>query len=128
MTVNRDQGRRWRCVRDQRENLLAHAGAWLGAGLLLAVALHAQTDWVRVRVLEPRSDVPMAYDAARQRIVLFGGRIDSGVAPLGQTWEWDGSSWSLQNPAASPPPRHSHALAYDAARQRIVLFGGSGVS
>ena len=33
----------------------------------------------------------MAYDSARQRVVLFGG----GVGPdrLGDTWEWDGKQW-----------------------------------
>jgi hypothetical protein len=65
----------------------------------------------------------MAYDAARQRLVLFGGStIASGFT--GDTWEWDGVSWAQRNPAASPSPRDFHAMAYDAARQRVVLFGG----
>jgi hypothetical protein len=65
----------------------------------------------------------MAYDAARQRVVLFGGQ------DLGDTWEWDGVSWAQRNPAASPTARENHAMAYDAARQRVVLFGGySGAS
>ncbi|MGB3970091.1 MAG: hypothetical protein WBO45_25370 [Planctomycetota bacterium] len=60
----------------------------------------------------------MAYDAARQRVVLFGGFGGGG------TWEWDGTSWTQLAPAASPSGRWGHAMAYDAARQRVVLFGG----
>ena len=45
------------------------------AAALLASAAIAQTpvDWSRARVLETRSGHAMAYDAARQRVVLFGG-------------------------------------------------------
>lgn len=65
-----------------------------------------------------------AYDSARQRVVLFGGWF-SFPTPFGDTWEWDGSTWSLKSPAASPAPRSGHHMAYDATRQRVVLFGGS---
>ena len=65
----------------------------------------------------------MVYDAARQRIVLFGG--DSAGSRRGDTWTWDGSEWTALAPATSPPPRAEHAMAYDAARDRIVLFGGA---
>jgi hypothetical protein len=40
----------------------------------------------------------MAYDRARQRIVLFGGTIllDGGKQRqrINETWEWDGKRWS----------------------------------
>src|SRR5688572_14660643 len=121
MHGTRHHGLQCRDPRRGRENLLAHAGAWISAGLVLAAALPAQTDWVRAPVLEPRSGAVMAYDAARERVVLFGGQ---GSIGLGDTWEWDGVSWAQQNPAASPTVRQDHAMAYDAARQRVVLFGG----
>src|SRR5688572_5127818 len=108
---------RRRSMRQRQGNKLARAGAWISAGLWLAVALPAQTDWVRARLLEP-SGAAMAYDAGRQRVVLFGGNSGS------DTWEWDGVSWAQQNPANSPSPRSGTAMAYDAARQRVVLFGG----
>src|SRR4029079_15743716 len=84
-------------------------------GLLLSVALTAQTGWVRARLLEPTTDAVMAYDAARERVVLFR---------RGDTWEWDGVGWAWRNSAAGPTARSAQALAYDAARQRVVLFGG----
>lgn len=66
----------------------------------------------------------MAYDAALAKVVLFGGadRSATGLAPS-ETWGWDGATWSLLA-SGSPPPRAAHALAYDAARSTLVLFGG----
>jgi len=69
-----------------------------------------------------RGNAAMAYDAARQVVVLFGGENDDGE--LGDTWTWDGSAWTEIAPAASPSPRTHAAMAYDAARQEVVLFGG----
>ena len=63
----------------------------------------------------------MAYDAARQRVVLFGG-VDA-TSKLGDTWVWDGTFWT-QVAETGPSPRVSHALAYDHAREQVVLFGG----
>lgn len=36
---------------------------------------------------------------------------------------WDGEGWR-QAAAAGPPPRSGHAMAYDAGRRRVVLYGG----
>lgn len=67
----------------------------------------------------------MAYDAGRQRVVLFGGTDLPRGTPRNDTWEWDGSSWTEVQPASRPPARVANAgMAYDAARQRVVLFGG----
>ena len=56
-------------------------------------------------------------------MVLFGG--DNGTATLGDTWEWDGSTWTHVAPASSPPATSGAAMAYDSARGVSVLFGGS---
>jgi hypothetical protein len=40
------------------------------------------------------------------------------------TWVWDGTNWVQKFPANAPPARHGHAMAYDAARGQVVLFGG----
>ena len=68
-----------------------------------------------------RKNHSMAYDAARQRVVLFGGF--DGLADLGDTWVWDGAFWT-QVAETGPAARRAHAMAYDVGRQRVVLFGG----
>jgi hypothetical protein len=42
------------------------------------------------------------------------------------TWIWDGSTWTLVDVPTAPPPRSFAAMAYDAARGEVVLFGGLG--
>jgi hypothetical protein len=71
-----------------------------------------------------RRDHALAFDSARGRTVLFGGHAGSPGSPLGDTWEWDGTQWQQKLPALAPAPRSGHALAYDALRGRVVLFGG----
>lgn len=70
----------------------------------------------------------MVYDAVRQQIVLFGGGIPNGhvVTYVNTTWTWDGSVWRQRTPATVPAPRANAALAYDSARQQVVLYGGVG--
>jgi hypothetical protein len=64
----------------------------------------------------------MAFDAARQRMVLFGGDSLGGTL-FGDTWEWDGAHWT-QVEDTGPGARAGHAMAYDSGRSRVVLFGG----
>lgn len=40
------------------------------------------------------------------------------------TWTWNGSNWSHLHPASVPPFQLFRSMAYDAARDRVVLFGG----
>ena len=68
----------------------------------------------------------MAYDELRGRAVLFGGF--STVTTLGDTWEWDGLRWMSRTLAVSPSARTSHAMVYDVARRRVILFGGGNPS
>ena len=72
----------------------------------------------------PRAHHAMAYDAGRERVVLFGG-LGADRRYLDDTWEWDGARWQrLDVPA--PPARTRHRLAYDARRRVVVLYGGAG--
>jgi hypothetical protein len=64
----------------------------------------------------------MAYDAARDRTVLTAGKTSSAF--LIDTWEWDGTTWTPQQPAQIFAPIWS-AAAYDAARAHVVMFGGA---
>lgn len=72
----------------------------------------------------PRQATAMAYDGARQEIVLFGGWNSDRDVMLVDTWTWDGSAWELEIAIISPPALRSHSMAYDAARQEVVLYGG----
>ncbi len=74
--------------------------------------------------LQRREHPGMAYDVARDRVVLFGG-VGSG-GPLDDTWELDGEGWRRIKTAHRPPARASHVMAYDAERGVVVLFGGAG--
>jgi hypothetical protein len=67
----------------------------------------------------------VAYDTARGRVVLFGG-LNLNTGRSNATWEWDGTTWTNVTPVTgSPPARDAHAMAYDADRGRVVMFGGS---
>ena len=66
----------------------------------------------------------MAFDALRQRVVLFGGTLGPQNFHSDDTWEWDGSDWTLRATAQRPTPRTEHAMAFDRARGVVVLFGG----
>jgi hypothetical protein len=69
-----------------------------------------------------RRDGRLVYDEGRARVLLFGGR-DIDNEPLGDTWLWDGVSWT-KGPDG-PPARFAHALAYDPRHGNVVLFGGA---
>jgi N-acetylneuraminic acid mutarotase len=89
----------------------------------------------------------LAYNARWDKIVMFGGldlvvyqtylegcgpaysTCDDSLLPLletNHTWVYDYSAntWTDMAPALSPPARNSHALVYDAAADRVILFGG----
>jgi hypothetical protein len=68
----------------------------------------------------------LVYDGARQKLVMFGGR--NGGALIGDTWEWDGSSWTQIKTVHVPSARYDAAGAYDAVRHRVVVFGGTTAS
>ncbi len=55
--------------------------------------------------------------------MTFAGAI--GQNPLGDTWEWNGANWIQLHPTTSPPKRASFGMVWDAALQRIVIFGGA---
>jgi hypothetical protein len=61
-----------------------------------------------------------AFDSTRGVTVLFGSL---GGSRAGETWEWDGTTWTLRA-TTGPSPRQGHAMAFDAGRGVTVLFGG----
>jgi hypothetical protein len=80
--------------------------------------------WTQKQDIGPsaRTAHGLAYDAARDRVVVFGG--DPGGAPLSDTWAWDGSLWT-QVADTGPTARHGSGMAYEPQSQRVALFGGA---
>ncbi len=61
--------------------------------------------------------------AAPEGVVAFGGRDLSGRVVAG-TCLLEGDAWRPLELPLEPAPRAGHALAYDARREVVVLFGG----
>jgi hypothetical protein len=73
-----------------------------------------------------RQDHRAIYDPVRHRMVVFGGR--KGASVFNDTWAFDlaADTWSqLDDGAAGPSPRYGHAMAYDDATDRLIVYGGS---
>jgi hypothetical protein len=62
----------------------------------------------------------MAADPASGHLVLFGGQNSSIV---GDSWTWDGTTWTQESPPTSPSERVFAQMATDPSG-RVVLFGG----
>ena len=64
------------------------------------------------------------YDSGRRRIVMYGGLGNRGLQdPRGDTWEFDGQRW-VPIADRTVGTRDHHAMAYDEARGRTVMYGG----
>lgn len=76
-----------------------------------------------------RDSMPLAYDAARQVFVLFGGYNSATGTPNQETWTFDMGTlnWTQQFPTNKPSARGGHGLAFSAAGGHVVLFGGAAL-
>jgi hypothetical protein len=111
-----------------------HVGHVFGCLTVLALVLvlaqpgPAQSDWQELKPsVSPRARGwhAMVHDFARARTVMFGGSgLGAAVAPQQDTHEWDGVTWHNVSTSQGPKWRTSHALAYEFARRRTLLFGG----
>jgi hypothetical protein len=81
----------------------------------------------------PRVGASMVVDAARDRVLVFGG--DGAITPTYTTRRndvfaltlGDVPTWRALAPTGTPPPpRAGQAAVMDAARDRLLVFGGSG--
>jgi MYXO-CTERM domain-containing protein len=82
--------------------------------------------WQEREGTQPASRVrtAVAYSPALEATVLYGGDGDvPGEPPLDDTWAYDGH-WTQLEPKSGGPPRYSHALAYTASPDSLLLFGG----
>lgn len=95
----------------------------------IAAPLSAQVAWTALTPLStpsPRTEVGMESDTIGA--LLFGGQFGPGLVAYDELWRFDGTVWSQQVPTGgiAPPPRSRFATAWDAVRQRFVVFGGDG--
>ncbi|MGV3622455.1 MAG: hypothetical protein ACO1OB_16675 [Archangium sp.] len=81
------------------------------------VAAQCSNRWVP-NTFPSRGWFASAYDAARRRVVVFGGQS------FDDTWTHDGTKWEQRLPVSAPPTRAQHAMTWDPVRKRVLLFGG----
>lgn len=86
---------------------------------------------VPVAVRPPRRTNPLGfvYDAARRKLLLWGGMDRSTSNALGDAWEWDATTgtWASRTPSSGRvPARESFAAYYDPVRGAPTMFGGGG--
>lgn len=78
-----------------------------------------------------RSAQAMSYDSLRDRIMMFGGRYQTGTGAnrklnlLGDTWVYENGDWRELALDPAPSARQLSAMAYDPIRDRTILYGGS---
>ncbi|HEX5228454.1 MAG TPA: kelch repeat-containing protein [Bryobacteraceae bacterium] len=96
---------------------------------LVAGAFAQEPNWTQQ---SPHTSPParqylgLVYDSARSQILLFAGINGANSGPFNDTWTWDGTDWAQKSPPTSPPARYSFAMAFDAAHNLAVIFGGVG--
>lgn len=71
-----------------------------------------------------RSGSPVAYDTARNKLVLYGGQLGAGVNGVDETWELDNDTWTQLSPVATPPARLADGMAFHAGIGQVVMYGG----
>jgi hypothetical protein len=65
----------------------------------------------------------MVYDSVSQRVVLFEGITCCSSAVTGDTWTWDGTDWTQQIPATTPPENNAYSTgAFDSVQGVTVRF------
>ncbi|MHB8351193.1 MAG: PKD domain-containing protein [Thermoplasmata archaeon] len=77
-----------------------------------------------------RYGAAMAYDAADQEVLLFGGLSPVNAQPMGDTWAYSAGSWTELCPGnyggatcdSGPPPSSDSAMTYTPNGSRIIDY------
>jgi hypothetical protein len=79
--------------------------------------------WSKVADAGPglRAHQVMAYDRARNRVVLYGGFDLTTNQELHDIWEWNGTSWAKQSGATATSTRTA-GIAFDEKAGSLLLF------
>lgn len=129
-------GSSWSSTANMPGGRYAHAATYDGVHIVLFAGRDGQATLGDTAIFEVsqwgppaaqlgRISAAAAYDARRGNIVMFGG-LNNGQ-PLRDHWEWNGTNWLARFvplPPAGPTRRFLHAMTYDEARDRVVMFGG----
>ena len=107
----------------------------LGAGAASQARAQCNLRWLALTpaaLPSPRKSYAIAFDSKRGVTVLFGGIVIKGFNDLyfpsdvfGETWEFDGHTWTQRFPATPPLPLENQCMSYDIARGVMVMFGGN---
>lgn len=89
-------------------------------------AYNGSGDWSQVTATgaSPRWGHQMVTDTTLNRLVTFGGRSPTINSLADDTLVWNGTAWQTVATTNAPSPRFLHGMAYDAFRNRVVVFGG----
>jgi hypothetical protein len=99
---------------------------------LLSLTLSGGTAWTTLAPLggpaPPRTDHAAAYDAARDRMIVFGGQGTNGLLQDAWALVLGAQTWVNLNPSGTKPDaRDGHLMVYDSTHDRMLVFGGSDV-
>jgi hypothetical protein len=79
----------------------------------------------------PRNGHSVIYDAANDRLVMFGGYTTAGDA-VNEVWSLSLAgtpAWTKLTPGGTlPARRQDHRAIYDSIRHRMIVFGGVSTS
>lgn len=91
--------------------------------------------WRQLNIGSPpgRSRHMAAYDSTRRRMIVFGGRATAGNGNyqlFNDLWALDleQEQWAELPAVSKPAARVNGALVFDAARDKLILFGGNSSS
>jgi hypothetical protein len=86
----------------------------------------------------PRANQSAIYDPVSNRMVIYGGDNEAPITPttFGDIWVLTHANglggtpeWSKFAPSGvSPPSRTEHSAVYDAATNRMIVFGGNSAA
>jgi hypothetical protein len=76
----------------------------------------------------PRADPMASDDPVLGGILLFGGYIGPGYTWANDSWSYANGTWTLLSAASGPSPRYLGQMAFDAADNTTILFGGTDLT
>ncbi|MBI3539468.1 MAG: T9SS type A sorting domain-containing protein [Candidatus Eisenbacteria bacterium] len=111
-----------------RDRMVIHGGAPGPQSDTWALTLAGTPSWSQVTttgsIPQARSGQAVVYDAANDRMVIFGGLINTGY--LNDVWALPlgGGTWTQLQPTGGVQPRELTPGAYDSMRGRLLVFSG----